>query len=139
MSNTCWKMTKNQSVYQKQRNVGKSTVNRGETLREILPFVTWMTKHILKHLILNILFLVFKKGSLKIFLEFKFCDNTISPGIWVIDPTVNKNCKLMPVPIMLLRILFIKCSLIVIEAKNFRTADYMIIFQKSAIAASLLE
>ena len=34
------KTDKNQSVSQKQRNIGKNTVNRGETLRETLPFLT---------------------------------------------------------------------------------------------------
>ena len=55
------KTDKNQSVSQKQRNIGKNTVNREETLRETLPFLTWMTKHILKHSILNIFFFVFKE------------------------------------------------------------------------------
>ena len=34
------KTDKNQSVSQKQRNIGKNTVNRGETLRENLRFLT---------------------------------------------------------------------------------------------------
>ena len=56
-------------------------------------------------------------------------------GDW---PETQENCFFMPVPIMLLGILFIKCSLTVIQTKNFRIANYMIIFQKFAIVASLL-